>query len=58
MKLESKNVPQFSGMSVLRAYVVKIFDNIFDDGKAGGSDGGPANATAGSDFLLFLNNKT
>ena len=24
-------IQQFSGMSVLRAYVVKIFDNIFDD---------------------------
>ena len=24
-------IQQFSGMSILRAYVVKIFDNIFDE---------------------------
>jgi hypothetical protein len=36
-------IQQFSGMSILRAYVVKIFDNIFDEDAA--SNEGPTNHT-------------
>jgi len=36
-------IQQFSGMSILRAYVVKIFDNIFDEDAT--SNEGPTNHT-------------
>jgi hypothetical protein len=44
-------IQQFSGMSILRAYVVKIFDNIFDEDPA--SNGEPSNYTETSDYFLF-----
>jgi hypothetical protein len=44
-------IQQFSGMSILRAYVVKIFDNIFDEDPA--SNGEPSNYTKTSDYFLF-----